>query len=153
MLSEKRSKAIDLSHHLSDVSLARKVSPLKYLSKYQRVPGMISLAGGLPHPSYFPFSEIHVDGLAKDSFAVESKERSSLSWLWNIFNTKEKTIPFTVPKYPVNPEDVNLAVALQYDGAQGMQQLNDILHDFTAKVFQPAYRDWNILSNVGNTDG
>jgi aromatic amino acid aminotransferase I len=152
MLSEKGSKAIDLSHHLSDASLARKVSPLKGLSKFTRIPGMILLAGGLPHPKYFPFSGIHVDGLAKDSFAVESMERLSLSWLWNIFSTKEKTIPFTVPKYPVNPEDVNLAVALQYDGAEGIQQLTDLLHDFTAKIFQPAYKDWDILNNLENTD-
>ncbi len=45
--SEKPSKAIDLSHHLSDVSRARGVSPLKGLARYLERPGMISLAGGM----------------------------------------------------------------------------------------------------------
>jgi hypothetical protein len=40
-------KAIDLSHHLSDVAKARAPSPLKDLAKYFGTPGLISLAGGL----------------------------------------------------------------------------------------------------------
>ena len=39
-------KAIDLTHHLSDVAKAREASPLKGLMKYFGKPGMISLAGG-----------------------------------------------------------------------------------------------------------
>ena len=39
-------KAIDLSHHLSDIAKAREASPLKGLMKYFGKPGMISLAGG-----------------------------------------------------------------------------------------------------------
>ena len=46
MASEKRQKAIDLSHHLSDLSRARQTSPLKGLAKYFGRPGLISLAGG-----------------------------------------------------------------------------------------------------------
>lgn len=46
MAPEKRQKAIDLSHHLSDVSRARQTSPLKGLGKYNGRPGLISLAGG-----------------------------------------------------------------------------------------------------------
>ncbi|KAJ3014187.1 hypothetical protein NUW54_g1370 [Trametes sanguinea] len=44
--SEKRQKAIDLSHHLSDLSRARATSPLKGLARYFGRPGLISLAGG-----------------------------------------------------------------------------------------------------------
>ena len=46
MASEKQNKAIDLSHHLSDVSKARLVSPLKGLAKYMGNPNLITLAGG-----------------------------------------------------------------------------------------------------------
>lgn len=46
MASEKRQDAIDLSHHLSEVSKARATSPLKGLQKYMNKPGLISLAGG-----------------------------------------------------------------------------------------------------------
>jgi aromatic amino acid aminotransferase I len=38
-------KAVDLSHHLSDVAKARELSPLKKYQKYFK-PGVISLAGG-----------------------------------------------------------------------------------------------------------
>jgi aromatic amino acid aminotransferase I len=108
----------------------------------------------MPHPDYFPVSAIHVDGLVTDSFSTEYKARSSaLSWLWNIFRSKEKTIPFTIPKYPVNPADVNLARALQYDTAEGMMQLQEVIREFTAKVYKPAYSDWKILCDSGNTDG
>lgn len=59
------SKAIDLSHHLSDSGKRRTVSPLKGLQKYARRPGMINLAGGMyfvsPYDSY-PFSSIRSGG-------------------------------------------------------------------------------------------
>lgn len=46
MEDQKIQKAIDLSHHLSDVSRARNVSPLKGLARFFGRPGLISLAGG-----------------------------------------------------------------------------------------------------------
>lgn len=108
---------------------------------------------GMPHPSYFPFSAIHVDGLATDSFALQPKSQSSsLSWLWNIFSVKEKTIPFTIPKYPTHLNEVNLAVALQYGSGEGLEHMAKVVRDFTAKVYQPAYSDWTALCHVGNTD-
>ncbi|KAF9651722.1 PLP-dependent transferase [Thelephora ganbajun] len=151
-----RPKSIDLSHHLSDVSKARLPSPLKGLAKYISTPGLIPLAGGLPHPSYFPFSAIHVDALVPNSFApitLEEHQPSTFSWLWNMFGLKEKTIPFTVKKYPEHPGDINLAAALQYDSAQGSIQLREITKAFTERVYQPAYEDWEILLHTGNTDG
>lgn len=47
MAQEKQQKAIDLSHHLSDLSRRRTVSPLKGLAKYMGKPGVIALAGGM----------------------------------------------------------------------------------------------------------
>jgi aromatic amino acid aminotransferase I len=41
-------KALDHSHHLSDLANRRQVSPLKGLQKYFRQPGMLMLAGGRP---------------------------------------------------------------------------------------------------------
>jgi aromatic amino acid aminotransferase I len=46
--------AIDLSHHLSEVSKNRVISPLKGLQKYFGKPGMLSLAGGQIYPSSSP---------------------------------------------------------------------------------------------------
>jgi len=39
-------EAIDLSHHLSELSKSRDVSPLKGLHKYFEKPGLLSLVGG-----------------------------------------------------------------------------------------------------------
>ena len=40
-------KAIDLSHHLSDLAKNRRPSPLKTFYQYWRKPGVIGLAGGM----------------------------------------------------------------------------------------------------------
>ncbi|KAH9943153.1 PLP-dependent transferase [Epithele typhae] len=125
--SEKRplQNAVDLSHHLSDLALSRATSPLKGLARYFGREGIISLAGGMPNPDYFPFANISGDALIPDSFA--------------------KTASITVPKYPVKPTDVNLAVALQYGTATGLPQLQKAVNEFVETTFQPAYADWKTL--------
>ncbi|CAL1700165.1 unnamed protein product [Somion occarium] len=138
MALEKHGKAIDLSHHLSDLSRARGTSPLKGLIKYVTKPGTISLAGGMPHPSYFPYADISANALASDNFALEpTRPDSSVSWFWKLFgagSSKEKIMPITIPKCPSQADDINLAVSLQY-------------------VYKPAYSDWTTLVQTGNTDG
>ncbi|EGN93075.1 hypothetical protein SERLA73DRAFT_172428 [Serpula lacrymans var. lacrymans S7.3] len=155
---EKESKAVDLSHHLSVVSRARKTSPLKGLQKYFVKPGMLSLAGGLPSPAYFPFSSISADVLVTESFAVVPDEQSStFSWFWKLFgsgpSTKEKTTTVTIPKYPTNPGDINLAAALQYGAAVAQTPLQEFIKNFVTQVYQPAYDDFSVLIHTGNTDG
>ncbi|KAI0650413.1 PLP-dependent transferase [Trametes meyenii] len=153
---EKQQKAIDLSHHLSKVALARETSPLKGLARYFGRPGLITLAGGTPSPDYFPFAAISGDALVPESFAVSANHsESSLSWLWKLFggSSKEKTSPITIPKFTERPEDVNLATALQYGTATGLPQLSKFINDFVGKVYQPAYSDWTTLVQTGNTDG
>ena len=110
---------------------------------------------GHPNPSYFPFSAIHVDALVPNSFppiTLEERQSSTLSWLWNIFRVKEKTVPFTVKKYPEHPGDINLASALQYDDGLGSIQLREVIKTFTEHVHRPAYEDWGILMDTGSTD-
>ncbi|CCL98270.1 uncharacterized protein FIBRA_00264 [Fibroporia radiculosa] len=156
MASEKRQKAIDLSHHLSDLSRARGVSPLKGLAKYFGRPGVISLAGGLPNPAYFPFNNIGADVLVPDSFSLNTtgQDESSLSWFWKFFGRagKERTTSISIPKFSETTEQVSLAVALQYGGI-GLRQLQAFLNEFVEKVYQPAYSDFSILVHTGNTDG
>ncbi|KAJ7047399.1 pyridoxal phosphate-dependent transferase [Mycena alexandri] len=148
-------EAIDLSHHLSGTfPTARHLSPLKGLQKYWGRPGIISLAGGLPSPAYFPYSDISANILVPNSFPVERKqEESSFSWLWKLLGAdKEKTTPVTVPKYPVRPEDINLATALQYGMSAGLPQLQKIVKEFSDKVYSPAYENYTCLLHAGNTD-
>ncbi|KAH9855019.1 PLP-dependent transferase [Lenzites betulinus] len=153
--SEKQQKSVDLSHHLSELARARATSPLKGIGRLFERPGMISLAGGMPNPDYFPFAAISGDALVSDSFAVNNQpSESSLSWLWKLFGSsrKEKTNAITIPKYPTRPGDVNLATALQYGTATGLSQLTKFISDFVGKVYQPGYSDWTTLIQTGNTD-
>jgi len=113
-----------------------------------------AFAGG-PHPSYYPFSAIHVDALASDSFASitsEDHQSNTSPWLWNMLGSKEKTVPFTIKKYAEHPGDINLATALQYGGYKGLIQLREITRSFTERVYQPAYEDWETFINTGSTD-
>ncbi|KAF8897502.1 pyridoxal phosphate-dependent transferase [Infundibulicybe gibba] len=151
-----RPDAIDLSHHLSTLSRARGLSPLKGLQRYFGKPGIISLAGGLPSPDYFPIHSLDVNGLVSDSFPVSPTGSSSFSWLWNLlsgYKKKEHTVALHIPKYPANPNDLSLSTALQYSTADGMVQLQDIIKEFTAKVYRPAYGNFHTLVHTGNTDG
>ncbi|KAL4255461.1 Class-I pyridoxal-phosphate-dependent aminotransferase-like protein, partial [Pleurotus pulmonarius] len=156
--NEPKPKAIDLSHHLSNVSKARKTSPLKGLQRYLGKEGMVQMAGGLPSPAYFPFSELSAEGLVPDSFPLSptTSSPSAFSWLFKLFQTsktQERTTHLSIPKYPAGPDDLNLAVSLQYGLAKGLPQLQKILDEFVVKVYKPAYADSVTLVHAGNTDG
>ncbi|KAI0065787.1 PLP-dependent transferase [Artomyces pyxidatus] len=157
---EKQSKAIDLSHHLSDYVKSIELSPLKGLQKYFGRADMISFAGGMPSPAYFPFASVSADILDVDAFPLDNlREQASspLAWLWRLFGTDkgtEHTTRVVVPKAPVAGDDgLNLATALQYGPATGIAKTQKFIHDFTARVHQPAYSDFATLVHAGNTDG
>jgi len=155
MLQEKLLEPVDLSHHLSQIARARAPSPLKDLQRYYGKPGIISLAGGLPHPDYFPFASVGGDALVPNSFPLSSpKESSSLSWLWNLISgRKEHTIPFQIPKYAAKLGELNLSETLQYNMASGAPLLQSFIKDFTEKVYRPAHKNYATLVHTGNTDG
>ena len=138
-MQEKRAvapKAIDHSHHLSTISRARQISPLKGLQKYWGKEGLISLAGGtsrllwskksakhpvpspgMPDPAYFPFSSISADALVPNSYARPGANDSSLfDWFWNMFGGTEKSERFTIPKFGAKKGDIELSTSLQYSG-------------------------------------
>ncbi|KAG1753995.1 pyridoxal phosphate-dependent transferase [Suillus paluster] len=158
MSVERRTKSIDLSHHLSELSKARITSPLKGLQKYLSQPGILALAGGLPSPAYFPVSDVSANVLVPESFALAPTESSTpSSWLWKLFSshnsTKENTQGITIPKYPAMDGDINLASSLQYGAAVAQGQLQVFLKHFISEVYRPAFEDWTVLINTGNTDG
>ena len=59
-----------------------------------------------------------------------------------------------IPKYaePKTPTSIDLATALQYGRATGLNGLADFIHDFVEKVYQPGYADWATILNAGSTD-
>ncbi|RXW11690.1 hypothetical protein EST38_g14165 [Candolleomyces aberdarensis] len=152
-VSEKLPESIDLSHHLSNVSKARPLSPLKGLQKYWGRPGLISLAGGLPSPDYFPFSSVGADILLPTSFPTQAgTSNGAFSWLWNLFSSGQ-TDSISIPRYASKPGDLDLASILQYNMSSGHPKLREFAKEVTDKVFRPAYSDYAILAHVGNTDG
>ncbi|GAA5900164.1 hypothetical protein JCM5296_001475 [Sporobolomyces johnsonii] len=133
-------KAIDLSHHLSSLSKSRHLSPLKDIFKYMKHEGMISLAGGLPHPSLFPFTEASIKAYPADAeLSVDGPLPSN-------------PVCLSIPKFASKTATTDLETCLQYSTAEGLQPLHDFAYRFTTEVLQPAYGDYQILMNNGNTD-
>ena len=62
---------MNYSQFLTKTSAARKPSAIRALQKFLAAPGMISLGGGNPHPSTFPFQSIQVS--LKDGKTLELK--------------------------------------------------------------------------------
>ncbi|GFZ46123.1 hypothetical protein JCM24511_04369 [Saitozyma sp. JCM 24511] len=151
-------KAIDLSHHLSRLAVHRQASSLKQLYQYMTVPGMITMAGGIPSPEYFPFETLSAsiqlnDTMPLDPPRVPAKPKKSLlSWL---FPSTQDTSSFTIPKYvsSTDPKVIQLATSLQYQAATGPPALSLFLRQYVEKIYKPAYADWDVLLNVGATDG
>ncbi|KAK4047631.1 hypothetical protein OIV83_005289 [Microbotryomycetes sp. JL201] len=142
--------AIDLSHHLSALSRARLASPLKGMYKYFNKPGMLMFAGGLPSPEYFPYETISAQVLAPNAYKTT---QSSFQWLWSLFSSRPTT-QFTIPKYEqdAKPDSIQLSTALQYGTSAGLPKLGQFIREFTEKVYQPEYGNWDIIINAGSTD-
>lgn len=69
--------------------------------KYMFLDGMVSLAGGLPHPSLFPFVCLEADIYTPEA----SLEQDVSSELMHV----------AIPKFATSPDDpVDLATGLQY---------------------------------------
>jgi len=150
--------SIDLSHHLNEHSKARHPSPLKEIIKFMGYEGMVSLAGGkslfwkskpkipdlgfagLPHPSLFPFQKALVN--TYPSSTVLGAHGDFQGILDELVLTKE-----------ARPDQLlSLSTALQYGGGTGDVSLCTWAHEFTKIIFKPAYSDFEVILNSGNTD-
>lgn len=75
--------------------------------------------------------------------------------MWSLLGGNQRsTNQITIPKYVADPkpDSIQLATALQYGTALGLPSLSAFLRDFTAKVFDPGYSNWETLINAGSTD-
>lgn len=161
--------AKDMAHHVNRITKNRKLNSLKEMYKYAQMEGMISMAGGewvrpntslpagLPSPELFPFEALSAnilphDHLPLDPPRVPSKPKKSLlSWLLGGSN-----VNFTIPKYADDPKDpmaIQLATSLQYQAATGPPAFPKFLRRYVETIFRPAYADWDVLLDVGATDG
>lgn len=130
----------DLSHHLSVESASRKQSPLKAvaLSKSSRNIKIISLAGGLPNPEYFPIREIDAEIPAINSWKKDSSNSGKLDTV-------------SVPMSSSDSDVLPLSVALQYGQGSGAALLAQFLKEHTRIIHNPPYEGWNIIMTTGNT--
>ncbi|BGP56694.1 hypothetical protein JCM8202v2_004324 [Rhodotorula sphaerocarpa] len=144
-------ESVDLSHHLSELAKARISSPLKSLYKYFNKPGMLSLAGGLPPPDYFPYETITAHTLARNSF--KTTEQGFGAWLWSLLGGGgKKTDEWSIPKWDEDRSRVQLSSAFQYGTAAGLPPLAKFIYDFTTRVYRPATSDFRVVINAGSTD-
>ncbi|GAA5984700.1 hypothetical protein JCM5350_007921 [Sporobolomyces pararoseus] len=143
-------KAIDLSHHLSEMSKNRVPSPLKGMYKYFGREGLYSLAGGLPHPSVFPFETITVSSLKSNSFKT-TRNPGYVQSIWNWIKGVE-TDEWQINKYEQDKTKIQLSTALQYGTAQGLPALHQFIDEFVTKVYDPGYSDFKTVINAGSTD-
>lgn len=105
--------------------------------------GMVSLSGGLPHPSLFPFVNLSVSAYSPSTVLDPLNPDDQVTTLQEI----------TVSRQPDSPDRLGLAGAMQYDTGPGHQAMRDWAVQFTKDVFTPAYDDWEVILNSGNTDG
>ncbi|ODN83143.1 hypothetical protein L202_01343 [Cryptococcus amylolentus CBS 6039] len=154
--------AQDMTRHLNRLAKHREANALKELYKYMAVPGMITMAGGIPHPEVFPFETISATIYQYNAFPLnpprtpeKEEKKSLLSWLFPS-KAASPTLSFTIPKYAsgaTNPLTIELSTSLQYQSAAGPPALPLFLREYVSKVYKPAYADWDVLINVGATDG
>ncbi|KAG9127833.1 hypothetical protein FRC07_008476 [Ceratobasidium sp. 392] len=150
---------IDLSHHLSDRARNIRPNPLKAMYKYWGVPGLINVAGGVPHPSLFPYEELSAITLKSNTYSLDGsppKDNEPLAWLWSLFSSAKSRPRFSIPKYASSDSEadpIQLSTALQYSGVVGLPPFVEFVRNFTLNVFKPAYPDFRVFANSGNTDG
>ncbi|KAG8864615.1 hypothetical protein FRB96_005119 [Tulasnella sp. 330] len=158
----------DLTHHLSDLALKRTPSSLKVLFKYLADPELLSLAGGTPHPDYFPYDSLSAKVLPHDAYGTVTPGMSSsstqlksnpqpLGWIWRLLGYGGGSAPRTedihVPKYDSTGREANqLSVSLQYGMATGMSLLQKFILEFARRVHKPYLPTTMTLLNTGNTD-
>jgi aromatic amino acid aminotransferase I len=130
-----------LADILSLESKSRPVSSLKGAAKYFKVPGMISLGGGLPLAENFPIEELSIKVPVSPHFS--SKE------------ARESGAVVTAGKYDVSEKDsvYDLSIALNYAMGTGSAQMIRFVTEHTEIVCNPPYADWQCALTVGSTSG
>ncbi|KAH7015589.1 pyridoxal phosphate-dependent transferase [Ilyonectria destructans] len=132
---------MDLSHHVNSKSKARHPSPLKDIIKFMGYDGMVSLAGGLPHPSLFPLEQVKFDCLTPSA---------SLSNDRKVGSAVVDPLTLTVGRGS-SPGDLDLTQFLQYGSGSGNRQLIELCKELTEKVHAPPCKYDSVL-HIGNTN-
>jgi aromatic amino acid aminotransferase I len=141
LASAQKPLAKNLRHLLSEEAKGRNPSPLKEAFKHFHDPKIISLGGGLPVPTMFPFDNLTVDAPAPP-FANGNDHPPTC---------EEDTTHVEVRKADGVSDDVPLCTSLQYGHSQGAAPLVDFLRKHTSIIHDIGYQDWDLILTVGNT--
>ncbi|KAG0075206.1 hypothetical protein BGZ93_007099 [Podila epicladia] len=144
--------AKDFSSFLSKEGAARKKSPLKGLLRFMQG-DMISLGGGLPHPSTFPFYSLtaEIKGMGPEESPVTTPVPVDLTKS----QEQQKTVRgevVTVPHGPQANKVESLSSSLQYGIGTGIKALREFCKEHVATMHAPKYQDWDVVLSAGNTD-
>ncbi|PVU97802.1 hypothetical protein BB559_001900 [Furculomyces boomerangus] len=131
-------KPIDFSQYFTEETKRRGESPLKALLKYMLAdPQLISLGGGLPNPSLFPFNSVTAEVVSPGSNPAQNLE----------------PLTVTVDRYAKKDSVTEpLSTLLQYGGGVGAKSMIDFIYQHMKDVHNPKYEGWGVISSVGSTD-
>lgn len=125
------SAPVSLDHYLSGPARRRKANVYKLFYKYQNLPGVRDLSGGLPNPSLFP-----IDWLQAETADPDRLENPA------------------APEHIVSASHRDLEKGLQYGKATGIEELHKWIREFTYEyIAKPLYDPgFDTLMTSGSTD-
>ncbi|KAL8846339.1 MAG: hypothetical protein Q9221_008579 [Calogaya cf. arnoldii] len=132
-------KAKRWDHILTQEAQSREFSSLKAASQLLKTPGLISLGGGLPSSTVFPFEQLQVKVPKPPHFSEpETKDSGLLIQAGKHDAAEGKSI-------------YDIHIAFNYGQATGSAQLLRFVTEHTEIVHHPPYQDWQCTLNVGST--
>ncbi|KAF3911190.1 hypothetical protein AA313_de0209795 [Arthrobotrys entomopaga] len=137
---------LDVKHHFSRVTTARRASDTKQFYRYFDIPNIGNISAGFPHPSFFPYDGIETKIATPNRFSrIFSNEFSSS--VSSSFENREDVTSQTIEDLPT---------VLQYGTAKGYSPLRSFLRQFTHEYIIrdiPYHGGPDIIISCGNTDG
>ncbi|KAJ2038689.1 hypothetical protein H4S03_002179 [Coemansia sp. S3946] len=133
------STALPMAKDLSELFVPSMRGQLK--SAFKSVMGnptlaMINMAGGVPHPSTFPITQLRASVRSPSSPSAPRNRESTLE----------------LAKSCRSQSTESLDELLQYGDGCGIDSYCAFLRRYTQRVHRPRYADWGVIASCGNTD-
>ncbi|CAR23376.1 PLP-dependent aminotransferase family protein [Lachancea thermotolerans CBS 6340] len=142
MTAEKELLACNFSHLFSDETRRRKSSPIKTTMAYFQDPNIVFLGAGMPPSELFPLESITIE-MPKPPFTSAAGKRADC--LKGTIMKEHEDLVFE--------NDVPLARALQYGNSRGQKELLAFLKEHVSLFHRILYKDWDIITTTGSTQG
>ncbi|KAJ3543437.1 hypothetical protein NM208_g3577 [Fusarium decemcellulare] len=132
-------KAQRWDHVLSQESSSRAGNSLKYAAGFLKLPGMISLGGGLPSSEYFPWDELHFKVPQVGHFSELDMHQHGV-----LIKSRKNDVA-------TGESIFDISTAFNYGQGHGSAQLLRWITEHTELVHDPPYADWGCTMTVGST--